>query len=1485
MWGVRGRTLSHLRLPALWAGCRGRCGASGVGRSPTPDCPPSGRAAGAGVGRPGLDALPTPTARPLGGLPRPVWCVRGQAPSHPRLLALLAGCRGRCGASGVGRSPSPDCSPSGRAAGAGVGRSGSGALPPLTARPLGGLPGPVWGVRGRVLSHPRLPALWAGCRGRCGASGVGRSPTPDCSPSGRAAGAGVGRPGSDALPPPTTRPLGGLPGPLWGVRGRALSHPRLPALWAGCRGRCGASGVGSAPTPDCLPSARAAGAHVARPGSSALPAPTARPLGGLPGPEWGDRGLALSHPRLPAPWAGCRGRCGTSGSGALPPPTARPLGGLPGPVWGVRRRALSHPRLLALWAGCRGWCMASGVGHSPTPDCPPSGRAAGAGVGRPTSGARPPPTARPLGGLPGPVWGDRGRALSHPRLPALWAGCRGRCGASGVGRSPTPNCPPSGRAAGPVVGRPRSGALPPPTARPLGGLPGQVWGVRGRTLSHPRLPALWARCQGRCGASGVGRSPTPDCPPSGRATGAGVGRPGLDALPCLTARPLGGLPGPVWGVRGRALSQPRLPALRAGCRGRCRASRVGRSPTPDCPPSGRAAGAGVGRPGSGALPTPTARPPGGLPGPVWGVRGRALSQPRCPPSGRAAGAGVGRPGSDALPPPTARPLGGLPGPVWGVRGRALSRPRLPAPWAGCWGRCGASGVGHSPTPDCPPSGRAAGAGAGRPGSDAFPPPTARPLGGLPGPVWGVRGRTLSHTRLPALWAGCRGQYGASGVGRSPTPDCPPSGRAAGADVGRPGSGALPPPTACPLGGLTGPVWGVRGRTLSNPRLPALWAGCRGRCGASRVGRSPTPDCPPSGRAAGAGVGRPGWDALPPPTARPLGGLPGPVWGVQGQTLSLPRLLALWAGCRGRCGASGVGSSPTPDCPASGRAAGAGLGRPGSDALPPPTARPLGGLPGPVWGVRGRALSHARLLTLCAGCRGPCGASGVGRSPTPDCPPSGRPAGAGVGLPGSDALPPPTVRPLGGLPGPVWGVRGRTLFHPRLPALWAGCRGRCGASGVESAPTPDCSPSGRAAGAGVGRPESDALPPPTARPLGGLPGPVWGVRGRTLSHPQPPALWAGCGVAVRARALLGRVGRAGLPGAFWCASPFLWPFLLRSLLVRPPPGWGCPVCGCCWVFFFFFLPPLCAPRCLLLCVFSGLGCPGPWRPVASPPPPFFFGPPPLPAALVSPGAVLLCAVLFCCARLVPALVVPCPLALPVALGPCALRCCVFRYSPSLCVFCRGVVVRAVVRRSALCCVCPGVLCCAFPVLSALCGAVLCCAAALALCCSCGACCSWCLVLWCAAVCCGVSFGVLWCGAGSGGPWLSAGAVLWRPAVHVPLLVVLVCVFSLCVRCCVALRVVLFGAGVVCAVVGASCCALWCLPGRSALWWCCSGCRGVLLCCALSCGNLRPVPFPAVPCCPAVLCWLAVLCGCLRCWCLFFLLSSFPLLKTPAVFPCL
>ena len=117
----------------------------------------------------------------------------------------------------------------------------------------------------------------------------------------------------------------------------------------------------------------------------------------------------------------------------------------------------------------------------------------------------------------------------------------------------------------------------------------------------------------------------------------------------------------------------------------------------------------------------------------------------------------------------------------------------------------------------------------------------------------------------------------------------------------------------------------------------------------------------------------------------------------------------------------------------------------------------------------------------------------------------------------------------------------------------------------------------------------------------------------------------------------------------------------------------------------------------------------------------------------------------------------------------------------------------------------------------------------------------------------------------------------------------CLFPVCaVLCCAVRRVIRFRLSLRCCW----CLVLWRVPvccGVSLGVLRCGGpalvCRGVLLCCALSCGVLRPVLCPAVLRCLAVLCWWAVLCGCLRCWCLFFLLSSFPLLKPPAVFPCL
>ena len=1272
-----------------------------------------------GVGRPGSGALPPPSARPLGGLPGPtthwLWvrggCGRGNPSPTPQRALLRAGFA-RCG--GGTRAPR------GGASCLGVGRPGSGALPSPTARPLGGLPGPtthwlwvrggagvgtrhqphsarscelalravgaargrpggappawVWGVRGRALSHPRLPALWADCRGPlptgcgcggvrawgpvtsptardlaswlcalwgqhegarggrllpgCGVSGVGRSPNLDCPPSGLAAGAlyplavgtggwgrgdpsptpqrallragfarcgggmrvpgggasclGVGRPGSGALPPPTARPLGGLPGPtthwLW-VRGgcrrgdpspapqRALLRAGFARCGGGMRvpggGRlmpgCGVSGVGRSPFPDCLPSGRAAGADyplaVAAGGCGrGDPSPTpqrallragfARCGGGTRAPGGGASCLGVGHP----------------GSGALPPPTARPLDGLPGPnnhwLWvrggagvGTRHQphsARSFELALRAMGAARGrprggappaWMWASGVGRSPTPECPPSGQAAGAGyplaVGAGGCGRRDPSPApqrallragfarcgggiRVPGGGPLPwVWGVQAGALSHPRMPALWAGCRGPlptgCGCGGV------------RAWGPVTN---------PTARALASWLCALWGRHEGAQGGRLLPG--------CGASGVGCSPIPDCPP-------------LDGLPGPTTKWLWVRGGAGVGTRHQPHSARSFElALRAmgAARGRpggggggalawVWASCVGRSPTPACPPSGRAPGAhyplAVGAGGCGrGDPSPTPR--------------RALFRAcfaRC-------GGGTRAPRGGRL----------LPG-------------------------CGASGVGRSPTPDCPPSGRAAGAhyplavGAGGCGRGD---PSPAPQRALLRAGFARCGRGM---RVPGAGAPCLG-------------------------VGRLGSGALPPLTARPLGGLSGPttkwLW-VRGAagvgTRHQPHgarsfelaLRAVGA-ARGRpgggrllpgCGASGVGRSPTPDCPPSGRAAGAhyplavgagscgrwdpspapqcallqagfarsgrgmrvprgaapclGVGCPGSGALPPPTARPLGGLPGPT--------------TQWLWVRG---GAGVGTRHRPhsarSCELALRAVGAARGRPG------------GAPPALVWGVWGRALSHPRLPALWADCRGPlptgcgcggvrawgpvtsptardlaswlcalwgqhegarggrllpgCGVSGVGRSPNLDCPPSGLAAGALY----------PLAVGTGG-----WG-RGDPSPTPQRALLRAGFA-RCG-GGMRV-------PGGGASCLGVGRPGSGALPPPTARPLGGLPGPtthwLW-VRGECRRGDPSPApqralLRAGfarCGGGTRAPGGGASCLGVGCPGSGALPSP-------------------------------------------------------------------------------------------------------------------------------------------------------------------------------------------------------------------------------------------------------------------------------------------------------------------------------------------------------------
>ena len=216
------------------------------------------------------------------------------------------------------------------------------------------------------------------------------------------------------------------------------------------------------------------------------------------------------------------------------------------------------------------------------------------------------------------------------------------------------------------------------------------------------------------------------------------------------------------------------------------------------------------------------------------------------------------------------------------------------------------------------------------------------------------------------------------------------------------------------------------------------------------------------------MGRSGSGALPTPTARPLGGLPGPtthwLWlrggagvGTRHQTHSArPCELALRAvgAARGRPG---------------GGASCLGVGRPGSGALPAPTARPLGGLPGPtthwLWvlgggGVGTRHQPHSgRFCVLWGrheGARGGrllpgCGASGVGRSPTPDCPPSRRAAVAHY----------PLAVGAGGC------RRGDPSPTPQRALLRAGFAGRGGGMRV---------PGGGACCLGLGRPESGALPP-------------------------------------------------------------------------------------------------------------------------------------------------------------------------------------------------------------------------------------------------------------------------------------------------------------------------------------------------------------------------------------------------------------------------
>ena len=109
---------------------------------------------------------------------------------------------------------------------------------------------------------------------------------------------------------------------------------------------------------------------------------------------------------------------------------------------------------------------------------------------------------------------------------------------------------------------------------------------------------------------------------------------------------------------------------------------------------------------------------------------------------------------------------------------------------------------------------------------------------------------------------------------------------------------------------------------------------------------------------------------------------------------------------------------------------------------------------------------------------------------------------------------------------------------------------------------------------------------------------------------------------------GRVGRAGLPGAFWCVLPFLWPFCPPALR-GPLRAWVAPSCCCVCLRSVFFFSPLCSLPSLL----SGLGCPWPWR--CLPPPP----PPPISFSPSCFGWCLFCAALLLCSPTPPLFFLP------------------------------------------------------------------------------------------------------------------------------------------------------------------------------------------------------------------------------------------------------
>ena len=377
--------------------------------------------------------------------------------------------------------------------------------------------------------------------------------------------------------------------------------------------------------------------------SGAVPPPAARPL---------ERAARVPRPVCPgcgrygrvnpvpapqrAPWRAGVARCG--GGGRASP------GGVPSTVVrGAWRQALSLPRPPVLWSGQPGFrdpCVPAAVDagvwtqhrpHSVRP-CGPALLAVGVAEGRPRVGCLPPCCAGRLvsGAVPPPTARPLERAAGVPR--PVCPGC-GRCGR--VNPAPAPQHAPL-RAG---VARCGGGGRASP-----GGVPSTV--VRGawcQALSLPRPPVLWSGQPGfrdPCVPGAVDAGVwTQHRPHSVRPCGLA-----LLAVGAAEGRRRGGVPSTV--VRGawcQALSLPRPPVLWSGQPGRYPcvpgAVDVGATRPAPCPGCGRCGRVdpapapqraplrdGVARCGGGGRASP-----GGVPSTV--VRGawcQALSLPRPP---------------------------------------------------------------------------------------------------------------------------------------------------------------------------------------------------------------------------------------------------------------------------------------------------------------------------------------------------------------------------------------------------------------------------------------------------------------------------------------------------------------------------------------------------------------------------------------------------------------------------------------------------------------------------------------------------------------------------------------------------------------------------------------------------------------------------------------------------------------------------------------